>query len=126
MSAQHEELPIIAKYLVNLQSMIQQLTQEVEQIGSKLEALAVPVTINLPSAPEDLEISITFLASALGASKSTIERRITNKILPVPHTQPNGYRYWYKKELPKIFYSKIDAHYYQKNAVPPPPSGVGI
>jgi len=114
MSAQHEELPIIAKYLVNLQSMIQQLTQEVEQIGSKLEALAVPVTIDLPSAPDELEISIAFLASALGVSKSTIERRITDKKLPHPHTQPhNGYRYWYKKELPKIIHTKIDAYYYE-------------
>jgi len=114
MDARHQVTIITADYIVNLHSMLENLTAKVEQIGTTLESIAVPDGPQSFSAPSNFEVSLSFLAAATGTSKSTVERRIADKKLPKPHINPdNGYRYWIKLDLPKDLHSSIDVHYYE-------------
>lgn len=115
---QPQQIPVITSdYLTNLHSMLEHLTARVEQIGTTLENIAVPATVQTTPAPAKFEISLSFLAAATGMSKSTIERRIADKTLPKPQVTPsNGYRYWYKSDLPKNLHEQIDAHYQSARA----------
>jgi len=110
------KIPIITSdYLIGLYNMIEQLTEKVDQISTALNDNTAPV-IQLPSAPDEVEISLSFLAHALGISKTTIERRIADKKIPRPRMNTNNhYRYWFKYELPKSLHNKIDIHYFDSN-----------
>lgn len=110
---QNQQIPIITSdYLMNLHTMLKNLTVRVEQIGTTLESITVPVQEQITPAPARFEVSLSFLAVATRTSKSTIERRIAANRLPKPQVNPdNGYRYWLKSDLPKDLHSKIDAHY---------------
>lgn len=112
---QGQQIPVITSdYLMNLHTMLENLTTRVEQIGSTLENIAVPATVQIPPAPAKFEVSLAFLAAATGQSKSTIERRISGGKLPKPKANPdNGYRYWFKSDLPQNLYEQIDALYYE-------------
>jgi hypothetical protein len=103
---------ISADYLVSLHTMLEHLTDRVEQIGTTLEHISVPAQIQRPPAPDTFEVSLSFLAAATGISKSTVERRIADSKLPKPQVNPdNGYRYWFRSALPKHLHTQIDAHY---------------
>ena len=92
--------------------MLETLTASVEQMGSKLESIALTAPAQTTPAPATFEISLSFLAAATGTSKSTLERRITADRLPKPRTNPdNGYRFWFRSDLPKNIHPLIDAHY---------------
>ena len=108
-----QQIPVITSdYLVNLHTMLENLTTRVEQIGTTLENIAVPATSQIPPAPATFEVSLSFLATATGMSKSTVERRIANGKLPKPQVNAdNGYRYWFKSALPKDLHTRIDEHY---------------
>lgn len=110
-----QQIPVITSdYIVNLHTMLEQLTAKVEQIDTKLENIAVPAHTQIPPAPDRFEVSLSFLAAATGQSKSTIERRIADKKLPMPQVNPdNRYRYWFKSDLPKSLHAQIDAHYFE-------------
>jgi len=110
---QPQQLPVITSdYIMNLHTMLETLTEKVDHIGTTLESLTVPTTAPIPSAPARLEVSLSFLAAATGVSKSTIERRIAGNRLPKPHANAdNGYRYWFKLDLPQSLHEQIDAHY---------------
>lgn len=110
-----QQIPVItADYLMHMHSMLEKLNTRVEQIGTTLENIAVPVVSQIPPAPDRFEVSLSFLAAATGISKSTIERRITDKKLPMPKVNPdNRYRYWFKSDLPKKLHAQIDAHYFE-------------
>ena len=103
---------ITSDYIVSLHTMLENLTAKVDQIGSVLEGVTMSASVQIPSAPDGLEVSLSFLAAAMGMSKSTIERRISDKKLPKPRVNPhNNYRYWLKSDLPKEFHGRIDARY---------------
>ena len=105
-------LVITPDHIMNLHSMLEQLTEKVEQIDTKLEGIVVPASSQIAPAPDRFEVSLSFLAAATGTSKSTIERRIGDNRLPKPRTNPdNGYRFWLKSDLPKSLHAEIDAHY---------------
>ena len=110
------KIPIITSdYLIGLYNMIEQLTEKVDQISTAINDNTAPV-IQLPSAPDEVEISLLFLANALGISKTTVERRIVEKKIPKPRINTkNHYRYWYKYELPKNLHDRIDIHYFDSN-----------
>lgn len=110
---QNQQIPVITSdYLVNLHTMLENLTTRVEQIGSTLENIAVPTPSQIPPAPDRFEVSLSFLAAAMGMSKSTVERRIASGKLPKPQVNAdNGYRYWFKSALPKDLHTRIDEHY---------------
>lgn len=110
---QAPQIPVITTdYLANLHTMLEHLTVKVEQIGTTLENIAVPAPAQTTPAPARFEVSLSFLAAAMGTSKSTIERRIAGGKLPKPQVTPdNGYRYWFKSDLPKSLHEQIDAHY---------------
>jgi len=112
-SPQSQQIPVITSdYIMNLHTMLEKLTEKVDQIGVTLESRTVPTVAPIPPAPAKLEVSLSFLAAATKTSKSTIERRIASKRLPKPHADAfNGYRYWFKSELPKNLHEQIDAHY---------------
>lgn len=110
---QSQQLPVItADYLVNLYTMLEYLTAKVEQIGTMLENITVPATPETRTAPAWFAVSLSFLAAATGTSKSTLERRIAADKLPKPRTNPdNGYRFWFRSDLPKNLHPQIDKHY---------------
>ncbi len=107
------QVPVITSdYIINLHTMLEKLVEKIEHIGTTLENMAVSVPTPIPPAPAKLEVSLSFLAAATGTSKSTIERRIASNLLPKPHAYDfNGYRYWFKSDLPKKLHEQIDAHY---------------
>ncbi|SBW05522.1 hypothetical protein KL86DPRO_20502 [uncultured delta proteobacterium] len=110
---QNRQIPVItADYLMSLLTMLEQLTAKVDRIATMLENIAVPAAAQTPPAPARLEVSLSFLAAATGTSKSTLERRIAADKLPKPRTNPdNGYRFWFRSDLPKGLHPQIDAHY---------------
>ena len=108
-----QQIPVITSdYIINLHTMLEHLTVKVEKIGTTLENIAVPASGPTQPAPARFEVSLSFLAAAIGASKSTIERRIAEKKLPKPQVNPdNRYRYWFKSDLPQNLHQQIDHHY---------------
>jgi len=110
---QNQQIPVITQdYIVSLHTMLEQLTVQVERIGATLENITVPVSQATKPAPDNFEVSLSYLAAATGISKSTVERRIADSKLPKPRTNPdNGYRYWLKSNLPQNLRSKIDERY---------------
>ena len=117
---QSQQIPVItADYLVNLYTMLEYLTVKVEQIGTKLENITVPAVPETRAAPAWFEVSLSFLAAATGTSKSTLERRITAGKLPKPIRNPdNGYRFWFRSDLPTNLHPQIDSHYEASRACP--------
>ena len=112
--SQQQILVITPDHIMNLHNMLEQLTEKVEKIDTKLEGIVVPASSQVPPAPDKFEVSLSFLAAATGASKSTIERRIADKKLPKPQVNPdNRYRYWFRSDLPKSLHAQIDAHYFE-------------
>ena len=112
-SQQAQQIPVITfDYIVGLHTMLEQLTEKVESIGAAIENISAPVSPQTTPAPAVFEVSLSFLASAMRNSKSTIERRIAGGKLPKPRVNHhNGYRYWLKSDLPKSLHAQIDALY---------------
>lgn len=110
---QSQQVPVITTdYIANLHTMLEQLTVKVDGIGTALEKIVVPATVVIGPAPDRFEVSLSFLAAAMGISKSTIERRIMDNALPNPQkNQDNGYRFWFRSDLPKHLHPQIDVHY---------------
>ena len=110
---QAQQIPLITSdYIVNLLTMLEHLTEKVEYICAAIENISTPASPQTTPAPANFEVSLSFLASAMRNSKSTIERRIAGGKLPKPRVnQHNGYRYWIKADLPKSLYVQIDALY---------------
>ena len=112
---QNQQIPVItADYLMSLHAMLENLTVSVEQIGTKLEKIALTAPVQAPPAPATFKISLVFLAAATRTSKSTIERRIAASKLPKPQVNPdNGYRFWLKSDLPQSLHQQIDARHHE-------------
>ena len=64
-SPQPQQIPVITSdYIMNLHTMLEKLTEKVDQIGVTLESRTVPAVAPIPPAPAKLEVSLSFLAAA--------------------------------------------------------------